>query len=243
MEEEKQPRPEQGYWAVIPADVLEDRDLSSSAKLFYAKLSALARKSGYCWASNEYLSELCCAGCRTVTSWIAELERKHYIRVETRKTQSGTDRRIYVGIFALAETCQCGWQKSARANNVDNNNINNPPKAPQGGRRGSRTRTARTQPDYAPKWFDWFWMTYPKARRLDKQLAMDEWDRLRPDRETFLAIARGLAALKQTDDWQRGVGIKYPGRFLRCRQWEEADLTAARPEPEETDVTGGMKVL
>lgn len=75
--------------------------------------------------------------------------------------------------------------------------------------------------------FNRFWKAYPRGE--DKQGAMDEWDRLRPDHETMLAMSRALCRQKASDDWQRGIGIPYAVRWLRRRRWEDEDKTPPRP--------------
>ena len=46
-----------GYYAVIPATILFDKELKPNEKLLYAVITALSNKEGYCYASNTYLGE------------------------------------------------------------------------------------------------------------------------------------------------------------------------------------------
>ena len=47
-----------GYYAVIPATILFNKDLKANEKLLYAIVTILSNKEGYCFASNAYLSNL-----------------------------------------------------------------------------------------------------------------------------------------------------------------------------------------
>ena len=47
-----------GYYAVIPATVLFNKELKPNEKLLYAIITVLSNKEGYCYASNTYLAGL-----------------------------------------------------------------------------------------------------------------------------------------------------------------------------------------
>lgn len=69
------------YYAVIPASVRYDEELSANAKLLYGEITALSSKEGYCWASNDYFSELYLVHPSTVSGWVSELQKRHHIFV------------------------------------------------------------------------------------------------------------------------------------------------------------------
>lgn len=73
------------YFAVIPANVRYDDDLSANAKLLYGEITALCNEKGYCWASNDYFSQLYGKSRITVSRWISELIQKGYINSEISK--------------------------------------------------------------------------------------------------------------------------------------------------------------
>lgn len=92
----------------------------------------------------------------------------------------------------------------------------------------TRRRSSKSVPDYEPELFERFWAAYPRGE--DRQGAVAEWDSLRPDHETMLAMSRALVRQKASEEWQRGIGIPYAVRWLRRRRWEDEIKTAAPPE-------------
>ncbi len=67
------------YFAIIPAKVRYDKDLSPNAKLIFGELVVLCQKEGFCWASNGYFARLYGVDKVTVSRWIAQLRKKGYI--------------------------------------------------------------------------------------------------------------------------------------------------------------------
>ena len=73
------------YFAIIPANVRYDDELSANAKLLYGEITALCNEKGYCWASNDYFSQLYGKSTRTIRRWIGDLINKNYIKSEISK--------------------------------------------------------------------------------------------------------------------------------------------------------------
>lgn len=67
------------YYAIIPANVRYDADLTPNAKLLYGEITALCNEKGYCWASNEYFSKLYGVSKSSITRWVSALVNKGYI--------------------------------------------------------------------------------------------------------------------------------------------------------------------
>jgi Helix-turn-helix domain len=86
------------YYAVIPANVRYDKDLSPNAKLLYGEITALANASGFCWATNAYFAELYDVTKRSVQMWLSQLEKAGYIRVVlvNEGQQNDSARKIYL---------------------------------------------------------------------------------------------------------------------------------------------------
>ena len=73
------------FYAVIPATVRYDESLSSSEKLFYAEVTAMSEKEGFCWASNSYFSELYGVSRNTITRWVTNLKNSGHVIVNLQK--------------------------------------------------------------------------------------------------------------------------------------------------------------
>jgi len=69
------------YYAIIPANVRYDNDLTPNSKLLYGEISALCNQEGYCWATNEYFSNLYQTTERTIMRNLNQLKEKGYIDI------------------------------------------------------------------------------------------------------------------------------------------------------------------
>ena len=87
-----------GYYSVIPATVLYNKELKANEKLLYAIITSLACKEGYCFASNKYLAEKLDVNPKTISSWISDLKNKNFIVVELTRNENNqiVQRKIYI---------------------------------------------------------------------------------------------------------------------------------------------------
>ncbi len=257
---------EQSYYAVIPADVRYDKDLRPNAKLLYAELTSLSNKHGYCWATNEYFADLFGLTAATVSRLISQLAAKGYIRCEMAATDKGSERRIYAGTFVVQrgldknvntpvdEKVKGGLDENVNQNNkqeevnVDNTPLNPPegdgcatedppePEPPKRRPRRKKSKEPKKAPDWRPERFAQFWDYY--GMRVNKQRAIEEWDKLEPDDALIDHMARTLRRQKASELWQRGIGIPQPAQWIKDRRWEDEDVGPAvphaPPEPRRT---------
>lgn len=107
------------YYAIIPAIVRYDEDLTPNAKLLYGEITALCNRQGYCFATNEYFAQLYNVSIKSISNWINTLKNKNYIKIETcikdmeENFQKG--RKIFLG----------GVEKNFQHNNTSINNKEN----------------------------------------------------------------------------------------------------------------------
>lgn len=120
------------YYAIIPANVRYDKNLSSSEKLLYGEITALATKEGYCWASNHYFAELFGVDPRTVKRWFNALNKAGYVEIEWiyGERKDFVQRKVYIHELPREdEKVTRSGQKTDKPsdNNVTKNNtsINN----------------------------------------------------------------------------------------------------------------------
>ena len=107
------------YYAVIPANVRYNKNLSSSAKLLYGEITALCNKTGECWATNKYFSELYGVSDRSIRDWVSDLQKEGVIEVVVTRDDSGTNRIIRL----LSSSCQPeeNFRPSSEENFLQNN--------------------------------------------------------------------------------------------------------------------------
>jgi len=85
------------YYAVIPANVRYDKELSPSEKLLYGEITALSEMEGYCWASNQYFGNLYGKNKTTISEWVSKLQKCGYVMcVYDEKDPKKTVRKIYI---------------------------------------------------------------------------------------------------------------------------------------------------
>lgn len=121
------------YYAIIPANVRYDKDLSANAKLLYGEITALCNEKGYCWATNSYFAELYGVSNKSISRWISQLIEKKYIhsqiiyKVGTKEIEQ---RRLYItppmdnNVYTLGQKCHEGKDKNVQDNNTINNTNN-----------------------------------------------------------------------------------------------------------------------
>jgi len=69
------------FYAILPANVRYDKDLTPFAKLIFAEINSLVNAKGFCWANDRYFQNVFDKGRATVTRSISQLREKGYIHI------------------------------------------------------------------------------------------------------------------------------------------------------------------
>lgn len=110
------------YFAIIPAKVRYDKELSPNAKLIFGELVVLCQKEGFCWASNGYFARLYGVDKISVSRWFSQLRSKGYIFFD------GIDKNVNPideNVNGYRRICIDPIYNIVKQNNNKNNNKNN----------------------------------------------------------------------------------------------------------------------
>lgn len=115
------------YYAIIPATIRYDKELTDKAKLLYGEITALSNKLGYCFATNNYFADLYSCTTRAIQSTIAKLQERGYIKVVIENNYKRkiflTDALDYENNFVGRDEKNFigGYEKKFSNNNINNN--------------------------------------------------------------------------------------------------------------------------
>ena len=96
------------YRISIPREVLSDKTLQHGARLHYGLITALAKKEGYCWATDEQLADAWQVSVKTIEKWNRSLQKAGHIRRETESKQYKEKER------QDGKKCRWLWKKRRR---------------------------------------------------------------------------------------------------------------------------------
>lgn len=205
------------YYAVIPANVRYDKDLTANAKLLYGEISALAQKNGVCFATNEYFSKLYNLSERAISRLICSLKDKNYIKVEIDNSESNKKHR---------QICLEGVDKNDNGTLDKNVQYNNT---------SSINNTSITKENIKER-FDKFWNAYP--RKVSKGNAEKWFTKNKPSEELVNEMIDKINLLKTTEQWKKNNGqyIPYPSTWLNAKGWEDEISSDGLIETEEEEI-------
>ena len=220
---------------------LRDKRLSLRAIGLLSKMLSLPPDWDY---TVSGLAAICKEGRDAVRGAMMELETTGYMVRQQTHTQSGTfgkndyivyERPLVSPLTEYPSTVEPSTAEPLTGNaaqlstDLSKDLSNTPPIVPQ---RGRARKEPKKAPDWKPDRFAAFWEYYPRGE--SKQAAIAAWDKLRPDDELIATMGKALKRQKQTETWQRGVGIPYASTYLNQRRWEDEVKDEVQPNgPEE----------
>lgn len=186
------------YYAIIPANVRYDQNLSPNSKLLYGEITALCNQTGECWAKNEYFSDLYNVSLNSISSWISKLVKYGYI---TRNIiyKEGSKEILKRSLKILGDPLQNNLvtppQKNCEDNNtIINNTINNSKRDAQ---------------------FEDFWLRYKK--KIGKHKCLLKFRKLK-DTEVEKILEVVDKYVKSTPDETFRM---HPITYLNGKRWED----------------------
>ncbi|WP_330512367.1 helix-turn-helix domain-containing protein [Enterococcus faecalis] len=236
-----------GFYAIIPAIVRYDNQLNGNAKLLYGELTALANERGYCWATNQYFASLYNVSKRTIISWMKQLEKRKYIKIQVfyKPDSKIVDRRhIYILPFPTdtefytpseenfitygknhheggEENFTTPGEENFTENNTLLNNTENNTKNKKNSVEPSSTM---------PELFEKVWQTYPK--KTNKKKAREQFlkkFKTEEDLESFKKGYKDYLAYIKLNDWYHPQELF---RWIRDDRYnDEYDLFQTNKQP------------
>ncbi|EGO5014317.1 helix-turn-helix domain-containing protein [Enterococcus faecalis] len=236
-----------GFYAIIPAIVRYDNQLNGNAKLLYGELTALANERGYCWATNQYFASLYNVSKRTIISWMKQLEKRKYIKIQVfyKPDSKIVDRRhIYILPFPtdtefytpseenfitygknLHEGGEENFTTPGEENFTENNTLINNTK------NNTKNKKNSVEPSSTMhELFEKVWKTYPK--KTNKKKAREQFlkkFKTEEDLEPFKKGYKDYLAYIKLNDWYHPQELF---RWIRDDRYnDEYDLSQTNKQP------------
>ena len=221
------------YFAIIPAPVRYCKDLKANEKLMYGELTALSNDKGFCFASNEYFSNLYEVSKTSISKWISNLEKNGFIKIKMiyePGTKQIKQRRIYIApllkksSIPIEEKLNTPIEEKLKdiyiLTNNNNININNSTKSKK-----------RQYSEKTTKAFSHFAALFPLKYRPKTDAQKNKWldclDKIeRLDGYNLREVYKVSKELRNDEFWQNNFlsilklrntdknGIKYIDRFM-----------------------------
>jgi hypothetical protein len=221
------------YYAIIPAPVRYCKDLKANEKLMYGELTALSNDKGFCFASNEYFSNLYDVSKTSISKWISNLEKNGFIKIKMiyeHGTKQIKQRRIYIApllkksSIPIEEKLNTPIEEKLKDIYIltNNNNINN---------NNSTKSKKRQYSEKTTKAFSHFASLFPLKYRPKTDAQKNKWldclDKIeRLDGYNLREVYNVSKELRKDEFWQNNFlsilklrntdknGIKYIDRFM-----------------------------
>ena len=209
------------YLSILPYAVLSDKDLRPNAKIFYSCLVGLAKKEGYCWASNQQLAEMMQVQPRAIRLWLESLEKKGFIRRDIRniphKEQAQffwkKERKIFVNDGFSNNACDVA-QKDRFYDVAQKDHINSKSLSIK-----KKERERKNPPNFSHE------ITKTEEKKASPKIAYSEYVLMTEDEYKSLVTEFGETFVKlkissmDTHCAEKEVKVPYKNCYLKLKAW------------------------
>ena len=236
------------YYAIIPANVRYDEELTPNAKLLYGEITALCNEKGYCWASNVYFAELYKVSKTSISKWISQLTAKGYITskiIYRDGTKIIEERRLYI-THPIEEKLN-RYERKVKEGIEEKLNTPIEEKLKENNTRFNTTRENNIKRIYISEFLE-LWTLYPNKKGKEK--ALSAYIKARESGTEKETVEKGIKDYAKECELKGREKdyIKYGSTWFNQHGWEdEYDLTPARKispakqaysRKDDTDLTG-----
>ena len=211
------------YYAIIPANVRYDENLTPNAKLLFGEVTALCNEKGYCWAGNSYFANLYGVSNVSISKWINQLVKQGYLTSEMQYKDGSKEilhRYLRIVNDPIKEKFNTSQTKvndpikdKFKDNNTINNTINNTYNTKQ---------TSNKLPEKDLKSdFDSIWKEYPNKK--GKAKAFTAYKKAIKDGVDNQTIIDGISAYKKEIDIKRTEPeyVAHGSTWFSQKRWED----------------------
>lgn len=206
------------YYAILPAVVRYDKSISELAKLFFAEITALSNKFGYCTASNKYFADLYGKNPQWVSKVIQSLFKAGHINIFI---GNNFERKIfpltpYLPIVEKHDTPRGKTLPPPRGKaEYNSTSINIKSNI------DTELPAEADSDSIYPSDFLKFWNLYPK--KTGKGDALKSWKKLKVGTSLLARILKSVEEHISSDQWKKDKGryIPNPSTFLNQRRFDD----------------------
>lgn len=232
----------------VPTRIMRNMAISPTAFRLYCLLIDYNSEERGCFPSQETLQcDLCAKNVRTVQRAMKELVSANLIEIDRRYDGLHNRYKLSVQATKMSGTGDKNVRQTPDTTKMspsDTTKMSGPPDKNVASYKEQEPReqdiettevvsstngeiaipetkpTPKATPPKLPDGFPAFWKAYPSGHGT-KQVALNEWAKLKPDAATQSEILYGVAKWSASERWTEGY-IVDAERFLKRRMWEDS---------------------
>lgn len=205
------------YYAIIPANVRYDSNISANAKLLYGEITSLCDKKGICWATNDYFAKLYGVTKKSISVWLSQLINAGYVK--SKIIYKGDSKEVESRLLSIEEKVNTYGRKS---NDPMEENFSDPMEEKVKDNNTSNTNIINEyKKEIYKEKFEKFWKLYP--RKVNKFKTEEWFKKNNPGDKLFDVMMKRLQRYNLSEEWakENGKYIPYPTTWLNQKRWED----------------------